>query len=71
MTGKFGAGPERVSLAAQNFDDTLGGEIHIDEAGASIGDLAIVGDAVVTPHSGSLWTDLAKRLAVFLWCETR
>jgi len=43
MPREFGAGLERISLVAQNFGDALGGEIHVDEAGASIGDLAIVG----------------------------
>ena len=47
MPGEFGAGLERISLAAQNFRDTLGGEIHVDEAGTCISDLAIVGDAAV------------------------
>jgi hypothetical protein len=45
MPDELRAGLERISLAAQNFDDALGGEIHIGEAGASIGDLAIIGDA--------------------------
>jgi hypothetical protein len=47
MPGELRAGLERISLAAQNFDDALGGEIHIGEAGASIGDLAIVGNAAI------------------------
>jgi hypothetical protein len=33
MPGKLRAGLERISLASQNFDDALGGQIHIGEAG--------------------------------------
>jgi hypothetical protein len=44
MPSEFRAGLERISLTSQNLGDTLGGEIHVDEAGAGIGDLAIVGD---------------------------
>jgi len=34
MPSEFRAGLERISLAAQNFDDALGGEIRITAASA-------------------------------------
>src|ERR1700680_5348380 len=47
MPGELSAGLESISLAAQNLGDAFWRKVHVDKAGAGIGDLAIVGDAAV------------------------